>query len=154
MGSLKNEVDQLFLAHVESGNIRYNMYPVGAGVAAVSDGAAAAWAWSAYVQIVAAAVIPNPGWLTGVFMHLPVIEAFYGDYAIAIGGAGVEVDLAEVPFGEELFAVVEGQTFFVPLAYPIRIVGTPRVAVRLRKDTAASAAGCTMKIQIASAVGT
>jgi len=153
MGGLKNEVDEVFLAQVESGNIRYNMYPVGAGVAAVSDAGAAAWAWSAYVEIVAAAVIPNPGWLTGVFMHLPVVEAFYGDYAIAIGALGAEADVAEVPFGEELFAVVEGQTVFVPLAYPIRINGTPRVAVRLRKDTAASAAGCTMKIQIASAVG-
>ena len=151
---LKGEVDQTFNALVESANIRYQMQPVGAGVAAVSDAAAAAWAWSAYVQIVAAAVVPNPCWLTGVFCHLPVVEAFYGDYAIAIGAIAAEVDIYLFPFGEQLFAVVEGQTYFVALPYPIKIVGSPRLAARLRKNTAASAAGCTMKVQLASAVGT
>ena len=70
------EVKATYKAIVENGNSKQVVYPVAAGVAAVSDGAAAAWAWSAYVQIVAAAVIPNPCWLVGVFLTLPVVEAF------------------------------------------------------------------------------
>jgi len=154
MGGLASLVKSLYQRGIGSDSVRHTVYPVGAGVAAVSDGAAAAWAWSDYVEIVAAATIPNPCWLTGVFCHLPVIEAFYGDFAIASGAAGSEEDLFIFPFGEELFAVVEGQTYFVPVNPAIRIAGTPRLAVRLRKNTAASAAGCTMKVQCAAAIGT
>jgi len=149
------ELGALYLAQLESQNVRYVTYPAGgASTAAVSDGAAAAWAWSAYVQIVAAATITNPSWLCGVFLHLPVIEAFNGDFAIASGGAGAEVDLCIVPFDEELFAVVEGKAYMVTLPFPIKITGAPRLAVRVRKDTAASAAGASLKLWMAEAVGT
>ncbi len=151
---IPQEVKATYKAIVESGNIRQVTYPVAAGVAAVSDGAAAAWAWSAYVQIVAAAVIPNPCWLVGVFLTLPVVEAFYGDFAIATGAALAEVDQAIFPFSEQLFAVVEGQNQAQYLPFPIKIIGSPRLAVRLRKNTAASAAGCTCKVIVATAVGT
>lgn len=155
---LKGEVDQLFLANVESANIRYATQPVGAGIAAISDGAAAAWAWAAYVQIVAAAVIPNPCWLTGVWLGTSAVEIFYGDFAIASGAAAAEVDLALVTYGG-MIATAATDAFdpnmaYYPLPFPIKIVGSPRLAVRLRKSTAASAAGATLKIQIATAVGT
>lgn len=148
------EVKATYKAIVENGNSKQVVYPVAAGVAAVSDGAAAAWAWSAYVQIVAAAVIPNPCWLVGVFLTLPVVEAFYGDFAIATGAALAEVDQAIFPFSEQLFAVVEGQNQAQYLPYPIKIIGSPRLAVRLRKNTAASAAGCTCKVIVATGIGT
>lgn len=151
---MRQEIGSLYQALIGSDRVRYAIHPAGASIAAVSDGAAAANGWSAYVQIVAAAVIANPCWLTGVFLHLPVVEAFYGDFAIASGGAGAEVDLALVPFDEQLFAVVEGKAYFVPLAFPVKITGSPRLAVRVRKNTAASAAGCSLRLQIATAVGT
>jgi hypothetical protein len=150
---LRQYVESLFLANVQSENARQVVYPVGAAVAAVSDGAAAAWAWSAYVQIVAAATIPNPCWLVGCFLTLPVVEAFYGDFAIAIGAAGFEVDLAIFPFGEQLFAVVEGKSVTQYLPKPIRIVGSPRLAVTVRKNTAASAAGASLKVICATGIG-
>ncbi|MDD5547098.1 MAG: hypothetical protein PHO67_08110 [Candidatus Omnitrophica bacterium] len=65
-----------------------------------------------------------------------------------------EVDLAMVHFGSELFAVVEGKNTPYMLPHPIRIVGSPRLAVRVRKSTAASLAGASMKLLIAAAVGT
>ncbi len=139
---------------VESDLIRYTVQPVGAPTAAVSDAAAGAWVWSAYVQIVAAAAVPNPCWLCGVFITTPVVEAFLADFAIASGVALAEVDLAMVHFGSELFAVVEGKNTPYMLPHPIRIVGSPRLAVRVRKSTAASLAGASMKLLIAAAVGT
>ena len=42
--TLEDENKQLWSALVQSGNIRYNVMPIGVGVAVVSDGAAAAWA--------------------------------------------------------------------------------------------------------------
>ncbi|MDD4986973.1 MAG: hypothetical protein PHQ43_14590 [Dehalococcoidales bacterium] len=150
---LKAEVDQIFNAVVNSANVRHTVQPVGAPTAMVSDGAAAAWAWAAYVQIVAAATIPNPCWLTGVFLTTPVVEAFLSDIAIASGAAAAEVDLAIVHAGEELFAVVEGKSIWIPLAYPVRIDGSPRLAGRIRKSSAASAAGWSLKVGIAAAVG-
>lgn len=151
---LKSEVDQTFLALVESGNVRETVQPVGAVIAAVSDAAAAANAWSAYVEIVAAAVIPNPCWLTCVYLSTPVVEAFISDLAIASGAGAAEVDLAIVHAVSELFAVVEGKSLQLTLPYPIKIAGSPRLAVRIRKSTAASAAGWSLKVGIASAVGT
>jgi len=154
MGSIRTETDQVFLTLVESGNIRYTVQPVGAPTAAVSDGAAAAWAWSAYVQIVAAAVVPDPCWLTGVYLTTPVVEAFLSDVAIASGALAAEVDLAIVHAGEELFAVVEGKSLYLPLPYPVKIIGSPRLATRIRKSSAASAAGWSLKVGIAAAIGT
>jgi hypothetical protein len=144
---LHSEVSTIYNNIAGSTGIRQVVYPAAAvGTAAVSDGAAAAWAWSAYVQIVAAATIPNPCWLAGVFLARPVVEAFYGDFAIASGAGGAETDLAIFPFDEELFAVVEGKSVTQYLPYPIKIIGTPRLAVRVRKSSAASAAGCTLKV--------
>jgi hypothetical protein len=156
---LKNEVDAIHNALVSSNNLREVVYPVGVGVAAVSDAAAAAWAWSAYVQIVAAGVIANPCWLVGIHAHTNAVETFYGDYAIAIGAALAEVDLAIIPIRS---IVVAGTAMLVAtwtdvpiyLPYPIKINGSPRLAVRLRKSTAASAAGTTLKVICLTGVGT
>jgi len=155
--TLKSEVDQVFLANIESANIRYTVQPVAAPTALVSDGAAAAWAWAAYVQIVAAGVIPNPCWLIGISLHTGVIETFQGDIAIARGAAAAEVDLAMFHIIAEVGTITpaDGISVSVPplLLYPIKIAGSPRLACRLRKSTGASAAGVSLKVILASAVG-
>ena len=157
--TLKSEVDQVFLASVQSGNLRQVVYPVAAGVAAVSDGAAAAWAWSAYVQIVAAAVIADPCWLAGIHFHTNAVETFYGDVAIASGAAAAEVDLAIIPVrsivvGATAMVIATWTDLPILLANAIRIDGSPRLAVRIRKDTAASAAGGTLKVICLTGLGT
>ena len=167
MGGLRQEVDQLFLAAIESGNIRYTTAPVAAApVAVVSDGVVAAWAWAPYIQIVAAAIVPNPCWLVGFTIHTPAVESHNGDIAIAIGALAAEVDLAIVHFSAVWPVIgataaliansvpreVYSQTIWLP--YAIRIAGTPRLAGRVRKSTAASAAGVSVKVILASAVGT
>lgn len=150
----KNEIDQLWMALVQSGNIRYTVQPAAAvPTLLVSDAAAAAWAWAAYVQVVAAAVLPNPCWICGISYSTPTVEAFQSDIAIATGAGAAEVDLAIVSATSELFAVVEGKSETITLPYPIRVVGTPRLALRIRKSSAASAAGFSVKVNIAAAVG-
>ena len=159
MGDLKSEVDQLFLAGVQSQNVRQVVYPVAAGVAAVSDGVVAAWAWSPYVEIVAALVIADPCWLVGIHFHTNAVETFYGDLAIASGALGAEVDLAIVPI-RSILVDVTAQVIAtltdlpIALAKAIRIAGAPRLAVRIRKDTAASAAGGVLKAICLTGLGT
>ena len=157
--SFNDKVDQMFLANVESQNTRQVVYPVAAGVAAVSDGAVAAWAWSPYVQIVAAAAIADPCWLAGIHFHTNAVETFYGDLAIASGALGAEVDLAIIPVRSILVgitAMVIATVTDLPtlLAKAIRIAGSPRLAVRIRKSTAASAAGGTLKVICLTGLGT
>ena len=157
--SFNDKVDQMFLANIESQNTRQVTYPVAAGVAAVSDGVVAAWAWSPYVQIVAAAVIANPCWLAGIHFHTNAVETFYGDLAIASGALAAEVDLAIIPIRSILVgitAMVIATTTDLPtlLAKAIKIVGSPRLAVRIRKSTAASAAGGTLKVICLTGLGT
>lgn len=150
---LKQQVDLIYNNVVETNAVRYVAHPVGAGVAAVSDSSAAAWAWSAYVEIVAAAVIPNPCWLAGISFRNGVVEDIDADLAIASGAAAAEVDLAIIPIRSILETSV-GMGIAPPiwLPIPILIVGTPRLAVRIRKDTAASLAGGTLKAIIATGI--
>ncbi|KKM05367.1 hypothetical protein LCGC14_1754870, partial [marine sediment metagenome] len=71
---LMDTLQGLFLGKVETDNVGYVSVPAAAvGIAMVSDGAAAAWAWAAYVEIVAAAVITTPSWLAGISFHTGVV---------------------------------------------------------------------------------
>ena len=164
--TLKSEVDQLFLAQLESGNIRYTTAPVAAApVAVVSDGVVAAWAWAPYIEIVAAAVIPAPCWLAGVTMHTVAVESHTADLAIASGAVAAEVDLAMVHYSgvwpvvgvtaaliaNAVARLVDSFTIWLP--YPIRIATSVRLAGRVRKSTGVSAAGISVKCILASAVG-
>lgn len=157
--SLKAQIAQLFLSRVQSGNVRQVVYPAAAvGVAAVSDNAAA-WVWSAYVQIVAAAAIANPCWLCGIHFHTNAVETFYGDVAIASGAAAAEVDLAIVPVrsivvGVTAMVIATVTDLPILLPVPIRIAGAPRLAVRIRKNTGASLAGGTLKVIALTGLGT
>jgi len=152
--SAQGNIKATYQALVESGNVRYAAYPVGAGIAAVSDGAAAAWAWSAYVEIVAAGTIPNPCWLVGLTYANGAVEDIDADIAIASGAAGAEADLAIIPIRSLLeTSVGAGVVTPIMLPFAIKIAGSPRIAIRIRKDTAASAAGGTVKIWVATAIG-
>ena len=157
--SFNDKVDQMFLADIESQNTRQVVYPVAAGVAAVSDGVVAAWAWSPYVQIVAAAAIANPCWLAGIHFHTNAVETFYGDLAIASGALAAEVDLVIIPVrsivvGVTAMVIATVTDLPILLAKVIKIVGSPRLAVRIRKSTAASAAGGTLKVICLTGLGT
>lgn len=149
--SVSSMVKQLYKSQVASDTVRQVVYPAGlVGVQCVSAGAVGAWAWAAYVQIVAAAVVANPCWLIGIYFQTNVVETFYGDIAIAIGAGGLEVDLAIIPVKSIIVgatAQTVGTNMYLPimLAKPIRINGTPRLACRLRKSTGASVAGGTLK---------
>jgi len=159
--ALKSEVDQLFLGLVESGNIRYTAYPIGAAVAVVSDGAAAAWDYPAanlHIEIQAAGLLPaDPCWFVGVVILANDLEvACYADLAIGFGADAAGIDRAEFPYFNEIAAVAASNlimlTYYLP--YPIRIAGNPRVAGRIRKSSAASGVGITPKVIIATAIGT
>jgi len=159
MGGLKSLVSRNFLALVESGNIRYVAQPVGAPIAMVSDGAALAWAWAAYVQIIVAATITDPSWLVGIAIHTCAVETHNGDIAIARGAADAEVDLAIIPYAAA-FAGATANLAAMPivdktiwLPYPVKIAGAPRLAGRIRKNTGVSAAGVSLKVILATAVG-
>jgi len=160
MGGLKSLVDRLFLAKIESGNIRQDIYPdANAAVAAISDGAAIAGAWSDYVQICAAGTVADPIWLLGIHLHTPVVEIFAADWAIATGGAGVEVDIASFPMSwmwnvAPANPELQPLGVVIPAMYPIKIMGSPRLATRIRKNTGASAAGASLQLIIGTAIGT
>jgi len=127
-----------------------------APIAMVSDGAAAAWAWAAYVQIVAAATITDPSWLAGVTIHTGVVETHNGDIAIASGAAAAEVDLAIFHYvaGIPTAVGVSVAATQVWLPRPIRLAGQPRLAGRVRKSTVASLAGVSLKVVLITGVGT
>jgi len=141
--SLKQYVQAIFNAKIESANMRQVSYPAAwAGFNLVSDGAIAADTWMvADVQIVAAAVIANPVWLVGVSLGLPQVEAFQADIRISVGAALAEVDYVELPCGTNVWPVVEWNFPVLMFKEPIMVRGTPRLAYNIRKSTAASAAG-------------
>ena len=138
----KNEIDAIYLTLWQSGNARVVHYPdTVAGINAISDAAAVAGAWSAYVQVVAAAAIANPCWIVGIALGTPQVEAFNGQIAIASGAIAAEVDLADVRVGTNVWPVVEWNFPTIALLQPIQVIASPRLAVRIRKDTGVSLAG-------------
>lgn len=158
--SLSQFVKSSFQALVESGNIRYNVMPIGAGVAIVSDGAAVAWAYPAanlHVTIQAAGLLPaDPCWLVGIVILNNNLEvACYADLAIGFGVDAAGIDRAEFPYFNEIAAVAASNLIMLAyyLPYPVRIAGNPRVAGRIRKSSAGSAVGITVKVIFAIAVG-
>jgi hypothetical protein len=147
-------------ALVESGNIRYTAYPIGAAVAIVSDGAAAAWAYPAanlHVVLQAAGLLPaDPCWFCGVAILQDNLEnACFADLAIGFGPDGAGIDRAEFPFYKDVAAGAGVTQYKVIswLPHPIRIVGNPIVSGRIRKSSAASGVGITCKVLIATFIG-
>jgi len=154
--SLPSEVKSLFNALIGSQSVRRVVIPAGAPIAIVSDGAAAANAYAAWVQIVAAGVITDPSWFGGVTLLNNDLEAAaFADLNIGSGAGGAEVSLAEYAYFNEIAAVAASNLIMLdyPLMYPIRVTGTPRIAGRIRKSSAASAKGITPKVTFYTAVG-
>lgn len=156
--TLKNEVDQVFLAAVESGNIRYASWPV-AGHAIADDGA-----WD---EIVVAAAGPGavvPAWLCGfsfsVATGLIVAEVGF-EFRIGYGGAAGD---GNAPATEIVtnwavnFSAVAAALgpFAIPtqiLPYPIKMpLG---IAVEAMFTTLVGASAITsFRVILATAVGT
>ncbi len=155
--SLKSEVDQLFLANIESGNIRYASWPV-AGTPIADDGA-----WD---EIVAAATGPGatvPCWLCGFSFSngdgLIVTETGF-EFSIGYGGAAGDgnapaveiVTTWAVNFSANVAAlgpfVIPAQIF----PYPIRIpLGQ---AIEANYTTLVGASAITsFRVILATAVG-
>lgn len=159
--ALPGEVRATFLTEVQSDNIRYTVMPIGAAVAVVSDGVAAAWAYpaaNAHVQIQAAGLlVADPSWFVGVHIIQDNLEnACFADLAIGFGADGAGIDRAEFAFYKDVAAGagITQPKAYCYLPYPIRITGNPRVAGRIRKSSAASGVGITPKVVFATAVGT
>ena len=154
--ALPQEVRSSFRALVESGNIRYITCPAAAaGTQMVSDNAAAAWAWAAAVQIVAAAPA-DPCWLCGLTIHTAVVAHHSGDIAIVAGGVDIAMFHYRALFtgATAVLAAMPMGALAMYLPHPVRIAGAPVLAARLRKDSAANLDGVTGKLTLATAIGT
>lgn len=136
---VKNEVDAIYLAMIESGNVRYVSYPAAAGgFDLISNNAAVANAYMAADDVVVAAgVIADPCWLVGVQLGVPVVEAFDCDFEII----EVAVTLAILSYGVNAWPVVGWNYPTLWLPYPIKLSGSLALNFNIRKTTGASLAG-------------
>lgn len=154
---LAQQVQQVFIAGLNSSNQRRVVIPAGAAVAVVSDGAAAANAYAPSIQIVAAAVLTDPTWLGGVEILFNDLEAAcYADLNIGTGIAPAITSLAEFSYFNELVAgagIVHPVVSY-EMKYPIIVTGSPGLVGRIRKSSAASAKGITPKVIFYNALGT
>ncbi|KKL90466.1 hypothetical protein LCGC14_1904440, partial [marine sediment metagenome] len=84
-----------------------------------------------------------------------VVETHYGELALATGAGAAEVDFALISYVMGIPTAV-GISLALPtmLPVPVRLLGQPRLAGRIRKDTAASAAGGTIKLLLMEGLGT
>ena len=155
-----SDITALLASKVNSQNVRYEVHPAGAGVAIVSDGVAAAWAFpgaDAHVEIVAAAIITAPCQIAGLFILANTLEAAcYADIAIGVGPDGADIDRFIASYFSELApaAGVVRPVVFVPAPYPVRVATSLRLSGRIRKSSVASGVGVTVKVLLATAVGT
>lgn len=158
---LPSEVRSTFRAMVETGNIRYAVAPDAAAGAAIANVAGeGAWAWSvtATSQLILANCLGlDPCWLAGltVVQSTWALATTYGDIQLCTGALAAEVWLAIIPIlaGVET-AVGLGGKMPIFLPWPIRIAGNPRIGARIRNNTGGIATGVSVKVILASAVGT
>ena len=152
--SLKGEVDQNFLAAIESGNIRYQGLPV--AIVAIADDAA----WD---QLFAAAGAPAVDyWLCG--FAYTIVNTIAVDVSLLVdvgwGGAdGAAIAAANViltnwPVGFTADAAV-GKAAFANemMPYPVRIPGGSRMAARIASSPTGTIAFVEFRVILATAVG-
>jgi hypothetical protein len=162
--ALPQEIRSIYQAKVNSGNIRYSVLPDAAAGAAIVNIAGApenvAWVWSQTAtsqQIAANCGGLDPCWLAGltVVQSTWVAATTYGDIQVGTGALAAEVWLAifTVLAGVET-AIGLGMKIPIFLPYPIRIAGNPRLCARIRNSTGGIATGCSVKVSLASLVGT
>jgi hypothetical protein len=155
-GSLKNEVDQVFLAAVESGNIRYQGLPV--AVVPIADDAA----WD---QLFAAAGAPAvPYWLCGFSYGIATGLAADVSLLVDLGWGGADgaaiapanVVLTNYPVVITAGAAAVGPAVLPPemLPYPVLIPGGSRMAARIAASPTGTVAFTEFRVILATAVGT
>lgn len=161
--SLPSQVAALYLAHVANDNTRLVGSQPAAGLvgAVVTLGKAAYGAWA---QVVAAATIANPTWLSFITFDSDAddVDAATStrslDVEIGSGAAGSEVALVEVAFGithTKLTAVGEWTTVY-PVIGNLRqkISGAPRIASRGATSNCAATLALGVKTKYGTAIGT
>jgi len=159
---LKNEVDQNFLAAVESGNIRYHSQPAVA-VPIANDAA-----WDELYQAAASPAVPH--WLCGFEFSIATntvlaevvmfIDLGYGGLdGVAVAAANVL--LTNWPIGLTAVAIALGPHMHENqmLPYPIRIPVDQvdpgsRMAARIASSDPAGVALTAFRVILATAVGT
>lgn len=155
---LKSEVDQVFLANVESGNIRYETYP--AAQVAVVDGAPGAW--SQLWANAAGPVVPYwvMGFTFGVATGLIVAEqsilisfGWGGADGAAVAATNVIVNGWHLSF--TAVAAALGPVFIpaVILPCPVKVPANERMAVQILDHPVAGVALTSFRIITAIAVG-
>ena len=153
--SLKSEVDQLFLAAVQSGNIRYTCLPV-AIVPIADDGA-----WD---ELFAAAGAPAvPYWLCGISFNWATGIAAETTLLVDVGFGGVDgvavaaatVVLTNWPVTLTAGAAAVGPDTHPPimLPFPVRIPASSRMAARIASSPTGTLAFTDFRVILALAVG-
>lgn len=172
---LPQEVQQTFLAKVNSGNIRYWVIPAGpdadtenAQVAltpaagALTYGILVGAAWTpitaqAWDQDDGGAVAIGPaadGWICGVYGAIITAKEDFYIVNIGSGVAKAEVSLLRVGFRWVAGTAADAVTgMYIPLPFPIRVVAASRVAGRAAR-VAGGANAITVSLLVATGVGT
>jgi hypothetical protein len=155
--SLSNLIGSLYLASVQSDNVRYRQFPAaGAGVAIADD---AAWD-----EITASAASPTVNfWLAGLNISLPTagITADTEEVlAVGSGGAdGATVAAAVLLVEHEILATIDTAVgeYLVPVAYlpvPIRVLATSRIAARISSSITGGMALSGLGYSVITGLGT
>ena len=173
--ALVQEVQQTFLAKVNSGNIRYWMIPAGpdddtenaqvaltpaAGALTYGILVGAAWtpicatAWDTDDAGAAAIGPAADGWICGVYgAAITAKEDFY-TVNIGAGVAKAEVSLMRVGFRWVAGTAADAVTgMYIPLPFPVRVLAGARVAGRAAR-IAGGANAITVSLLVATGVGT
>lgn len=145
-GGLSQLVSALYQKEVNPVNILIQRWPWTSPTSSLVTGltitSGAFPAYSAWTQVVPAAIIPNPCWLTAIFCERPTtggaVEVWGVD--IATGAGAAEVSLSSNTINKQgIFSFSEnwlssvGSSFIPPynLPYPIKINGAPRISAAL-----------------------
>lgn len=123
-------IRRLFLLLIRSESLRYGVFPTsadGVAAAAITLTSGVAWTWGAWVQIVAAVGVAVETKVVGFTLENFVGIPAQGEVAIAIGGVGVEVEIARY--------TINGAD--VDLRDPIRVPPGTRLSAAYRNANAA-----------------
>lgn len=138
---LPQQVASIYQRLVNSNNVRFQRWPNAAAGTSITSGATPAF--SAWTQIVAAAVIANPAWLAGVFLEnaatAGAAEVWLVD--LATGAPGSEVSISSGTNAAQGFGTITqhyetavGSSLYngyLPLTAPIKTTGAPRITAAL-----------------------
>lgn len=153
--SLKSEVDQVFLAAVQSGNIRYQTLPT--AVVPIADDAA----WD---QLFAAAGAPAvPFWLCGFSFSYATGVVAESVLLVDLGWGGVDgaaIAATNVILTNWQVTIVAGAAAVGPahvgphiLPYPVRIPASSRMAARIASSPTGTLAFTDFRVILATVVG-